>query len=159
VRPNNDSREEQLSDPAVALSDWPERPLGVTGDAAKELGRMLLDDAVPASAIVGALRRGAPSLGASGSVSPTLRFRVPRERVVELDALSVKLRRNQSDLLREALELLLEKHSEPASDSAQSANSDAQVPNDPLRLRPEEARLLIQLSERIAPTTSHPLAS
>ncbi|GGF15040.1 ribbon-helix-helix domain-containing protein [Subtercola lobariae] len=155
----SDSREKQLSDPAVALSDWPERPKGATGDAAKELGRLLLDDAVPASEIIGALRRGAPSLGASGTVSPTLRFRVPEESVVELDALSVRLRRNQSDLLREALTLLLERHAELAGISASTTNPQEPIQNDPLRLRPEEARVLIQLSERIAPSASHPLAS
>ena len=82
---------------------------------------MLLDDSVPAQEVVRTLRRGAPALGASGQESPTLRFRVPRERIDALDALSSRLHRNQSDLLREALDLLLEQHS-----SARSAEISAE---------------------------------
>lgn len=59
VSPSNNPRDEELTHASAALSDWPDRPTRVTGDAAKELGRMLLDDALPASEIVGALRRGA----------------------------------------------------------------------------------------------------
>ncbi|GAA0999811.1 hypothetical protein [Subtercola frigoramans] len=51
----SDSREDRVSDPAVALIDWPERPEGVIGDAAKQLGNMLLNHAVPAYEIVATL--------------------------------------------------------------------------------------------------------
>lgn len=102
--------DEQLANPSVPLNEWAERPAAVTGEAARTLGRMLLDDSVPAAEIVTALRPGPPSLGQSGEESPILRFRVPEEDRSALRRLIETTHRKQSDLLREGLALVLERY-------------------------------------------------
>lgn len=138
----------ELADPAVRLDDWAERPAAVTGDDARQLGRLLLDDNVPASTIVTALRPGPPALGKSGEESPILRFRVPEEDRSALRKLTEITHRKQSDLLREGLALVLERYGDAPTSPAPvppSANGGQFV----VALSAQELALLRGLSSRL----------
>ncbi|AMM20465.1 hypothetical protein AX769_10295 [Frondihabitans sp. PAMC 28766] len=106
------STNEQLADPNLPLTPWPERPAPITGDEAREIGRMLLDDDVPAGDVLERARRGRASLGSSGSESPTLRFRVPAEQAAELESVAAVTHLQKSELLREGLRLVLARYRE-----------------------------------------------
>ncbi|TAM71939.1 MAG: hypothetical protein EPN48_00620 [Microbacteriaceae bacterium] len=142
------SSDEQLANPTVPLSTWDDRPPAATGETARELGRMLLDETVPAGDIVTALRRGAPALGRPGEESPILRFRVPEETRSALQKLIKSTHRKQSDLLREGLALVIERYSDAAGGTtalARSSNESTFV----VTLSAQELALLRELTSRV----------
>lgn len=142
--------DDQLANPAVPLSEWSERPAPVTGDEARELGRMLLDDAAPAGDVVIALRPGPPALGRSGEESPILRFRVPEEDRSALRKLTETTHRQQSDLLREGLALVLERYN--GADAAVPVPASIQLDEErqfAVSLSVQELSLLRKLTARV----------
>ncbi|ROQ41557.1 ribbon-helix-helix protein [Frondihabitans sp. PhB188] len=113
--------DEDLADPTIPIPTWESRPGPVTGDEAKALGRMLLDDAVPADDVITRARRGPAALGGSGAQSPVLRFRVAEEEQAELQELARVTHLNQSALLREGLRMVLAHYRDPGLDSGSPA--------------------------------------
>lgn len=148
--------DEQLADSAVPLTEWAERPSAIQGAAAREIGRMLLDDTVSATDVVTALRPGPPALGKSGEESPILRFRVPEEDRSELRKLTELTHRKQSDLLREGLALVLERYRDLTANAAAVHAQARQEGQFVVALSEHELRTLRELTSRAeshAPTS------
>lgn len=99
---------ERLTNPSVPLP----APRDVrTGGAAAEAGReFLISQFGSEAAVHNSLRRGRPRRGAPGGTSPTVRGRIPDADFAALKQLGLETGRTQSDLVREAIRLLLIAH-------------------------------------------------
>lgn len=99
----------RLTDPDASL---PEPASVHTGAEAAAAGNaLLLREYGSEDAVARALRPGRPSLGASPrGASPTVRGRISVEDFVAFKLLEVRTGKRQSDLVREAVQLLLAKH-------------------------------------------------
>ena len=146
----------QLANPTVPLRGWSDRPAPVTGAAARELGRMLLDDTVSGAEVVKKARRGTAALGKSNTESPVLRFRAADEEKAQLLELAEAMHRNQSDLLREGLQLLLAHYREQAPESsAATPASPAPARGVTVELSEPELRVLNMLAQRGTAALTH----
>lgn len=141
--------DEQLADPTVPLPVWEGRPAAATGADALELGRMLLDDAVPGAEVITRARRGPSALGESGLQSPILRFRAAGEEKAALAELARTTHLNQSELLREGLQLVLAHYKNQAD---MPEPSPAEVVTVEVTL--SELAALRALTERLLPAAS-----
>jgi hypothetical protein len=98
----------RLTNPATPL---PEPDVVLTGDAAAAEGRaFLLREYGSEEALQRALRPGRPRVGSPGGVSPTVRGRISSADFEAFKRLEESTGKNQSELVREAVQLLLAEH-------------------------------------------------
>lgn len=105
---NYDELAARLTDPATPLAE----PSAVlTGDAAAAAGRaFLLDEYGSEEALQRALRPGRRRVGAPSGESPTVRARISDEDFAAFKLLEKRTGKKQSELVREAVQLLLAEH-------------------------------------------------
>lgn len=105
---NYDELAARLTDPATRLAE----PSAVlTGDAAAAAGRaFLLDEYGSEEALQRALRPGRRRVGAPSGESPTVRARISDEDFAAFKLLEKRTGKKQSELVREAVQLLLAEH-------------------------------------------------
>ena len=106
-----------------ALASQPER--AESGSAAAAIGRQLLLNALGDGDAFVKATRGRPPIGAAQNErgnSPVLRARVSQETLERFEWIARTTRQNRSDLLREAVDLLVEHY--PRNDETQPADDD-----------------------------------
>lgn len=107
-----DKLAERLTDPDVPLGSGAE----LRGADAAAAGReFLLREYGSMTAVEAAMRPGRPKLGTKRGPSPTVRGRVPEVDRAAFDVLIEQSGKNESELVREAVHLLLERHGLVAS--------------------------------------------
>jgi hypothetical protein len=105
---NYDELAARLTDPATPL---PAPSKVLTGDAAAAEGRaFLLREYGSEEALQRALRPGRPRVGAPSGESPTVRGRISDEDFAAFKLLEERTGKKQSELVREAVHLLLVEH-------------------------------------------------
>jgi hypothetical protein len=106
--PDYDALADRLTDP-----DSEVRGVGkpLTGTAAADAGRaFLLREYGSEQALQRALRPGRPRVGSPGGESPTVRGRISDADFAAFKRLEESTGKNQSELVREAVQLLLAEH-------------------------------------------------
>ena len=98
----------RLADPAIPL---PKPEAVLTGEAAAAEGRaFLLREYGGEEALQGALRPGRPRVGSPRGESPTVRGRISDADFAAFKRLEERTGKKQSELVREAVQLLLAEH-------------------------------------------------
>lgn len=105
---NYDELAARLTDPATPL---PEPDAVLTGEAAAAYGRaFLLREYGSEEALQRALRPGRPRVGSPSGESPTVRGRISDADFAAFKLLEAQTGKKQSELVREAVQLLLAEH-------------------------------------------------